>query len=176
MYQEPGESSVILYGGMRYDRGIIMKHSCCLTTDLDWYSTNRDTEAVNPPTQRASKLKHASSNPICQQQRRARISGSRRQTERSNGSRRRAGRLCTQEHVPAQAQARRSAQLVSDVLWTVSVTYSNKTSQPDEPCIQTFLALVSLSPFCHRGLNSSNGEKRWYIFHCTSQLYVGSQA
>ena len=26
-------------GLMQYDRGIIMKRSCCLTADLDWYST-----------------------------------------------------------------------------------------------------------------------------------------
>ncbi len=46
-----------------------------------------------------------------------------------------------------RAQTHGSAQLVSDVLWTVSRSYSNETSQPSALCLQTFLArfLVSLS-------------------------------
>lgn len=38
-------------GLMRDDKGIIMKHSCCFATDLDWYSTKRDADELNPPTQ-----------------------------------------------------------------------------------------------------------------------------
>lgn len=173
MYQEPSEWRHSA-GLMQYDRGIIMKHSCCLTTDLDWYITTvMHRQPILPTRQLLCSNVWRLIPFVNSTQRQTLIVGSWRRTTRSNimMATTQAGfthsnvvhvSVCGQRHTGQRCKWVMCFRLSSQV-----TVIRNHNRVP--LCMWTFLDSRELIPFLPRRPQHEKSS------HCTSPLSVARQ-